>query len=110
KTIADCISIHPNQPAINVQTWFTAQYKPTPTIIEAAQALYAQHEVTDIAQSGAGKEELGETTNRLNEIIEEAKNCSHKTICFVTGVPGAGKTLVGLKLATSRSNKKREDH
>lgn len=81
--------------------WERAPYHPTPTIIEAARALYAGHQVEEIARSEAG-ENLARTSQRLLEIVNQAAQSRHKAICFVTGVPGAGKTLVGLNLATRR--------
>ncbi|MEY4763067.1 MAG: hypothetical protein RLZZ200_2923 [Pseudomonadota bacterium] len=80
--------------------WAQAPYKPTPTIIEAARALFANHAVEAIARHDAGAENLRTTSKRLEELIYEAKRDSKKVICFVTGVPGAGKTLVGLNVAT----------
>jgi hypothetical protein len=88
------------------QQWFASSYRPTPTIIEAARALYAQHSVEDIARYDAGAENLRLTSARIEEIVEDAKAKRRKAICFVTGVPGAGKTLVGLNVATRR----REEH
>lgn len=82
--------------------WSQSGYQPTPTIVEAAQALYRNHDVSEIARSGADAENLGHTTDRINELIESAKSNSRKAICFVTGVPGAGKTLAGLNIATTR--------
>ncbi|CAA9354274.1 MAG: FIG01059588: hypothetical protein [uncultured Chloroflexia bacterium] len=81
--------------------WANAPYRPTPTIVEAAQALYAQHSVYDIARSDAEAENLGITTDALRDVITSSRLTGRKSICFVTGVPGAGKTLVGLNLATS---------
>lgn len=86
------------------------RYKPTPTIIEAAQALYAKHDVKDIARSDAGAVNLAETVARINEIIHESRIQKKKSICFVTGVPGAGKTLVGLNVATMHNNPEDEEH
>lgn len=83
-------------------SWSTAPYRPTPTIIEAARALYGQHSVEAIARSDAGAQNLRVTSGRIEELAEDAKRHSRKTICFVTGVPGAGKTLVGLNVATQR--------
>ena len=57
---------------------------------------------SEIARSGADAENLGRTTDRINELIENAKESDRKVICFVTGVPGAGKTLAGLNIATTR--------
>jgi hypothetical protein len=83
------------------EDWVKRTYKPTPTIIEAAQALYANHSVEDIARNDAGAKNLTFTLTRIQEIIHRAHLHGRKTICFVTGVPGAGKTLVGLNVATS---------
>lgn len=88
--------------ALDEQVWARAPYRPTPTIVEAARALYAQHSVEAIASFDAGKQNLGITSLHIEELLEEAKACQRKVICFVTGVPGAGKTLVGLNLATRR--------
>jgi hypothetical protein len=85
--------------------WARAPYQPTPTIIEAAQALYAHHSVDAIARHDAGARNLGITSKRVEEIIDVARTTGRKAIVFVTGVPGAGKTLVGLNVAT----RKRDD-
>ena len=94
----------PPQPAIN-STWAIGRYSPTPTIIQAASALYAQHNVTDITRCDAG-ENLHATTDFILRVIEDAKANHKKSICFVTGVPGAGKTLVGLNVAMKQFEKK----
>lgn len=80
--------------------WAKGAYRPTPTIIEAARALYAQHSVEAIARYDAGAENLRVTSRRIDELVDEAMIKQQKVICFVTGVPGAGKTLVGLNVAT----------
>ena len=90
--------------------WISSEYFPTPTIIEAAQALYTNHSVMDIARNDAGAKNLTLTTNALNEIISFSKQNHRKSICFVTGVPGAGKTLVGLNLGIQKSDLIKEDH
>lgn len=87
-------------PTIDPLQWLTASYRPTPTIIEAARALYAQHSVEAIARHDAGAENLRVTSRHIEGIVAEAKRLRQKVICFVTGVPGAGKTLVGLNVAT----------
>lgn len=89
--------------SINQSQWEQAPYKPTPTIIEAARALYAHHGVQAIKAFDAGKQNLGVTSRRIEELIEEAKAKNRKIICFLTGVPGAGKTLVGLNVATQHA-------
>lgn len=86
--------------AIDHQNWALGRYSPTPTIIEAATALYNQHSVENISRRDASARNLKFTTGAVTNIIANAKANSEKAICFVTGVPGAGKTLVGLDIAT----------
>src|SRR6266496_843486 len=88
--------------AVDAQVWSRASYHPTPTIVEAARSLYAQHSVEAIARFDAGAQNLHVTSRRIEELVDEAQAKRRKRICFVTGVPGAGKTLVGLNLATRR--------
>lgn len=92
--------------AIDVHEWENGRYCPTPTIIEAAMALYGGHAVSEISRSDAGATNLRRTSKLLSEIIADAKRESKKMICFVTGVPGAGKTLVGLDIATKHIDKR----
>jgi predicted metalloenzyme YecM len=80
--------------------WERGSYCPTPTIIEAAMALYNGHSVSDISRSDASAINLSDTSDAISGIIRFSKENSQKSICFVTGVPGAGKTLVGLNIAT----------
>lgn len=81
-------------------TWGRAPYQPTPTIIQAARALYARHSVEAITRNDAGARNLAITSRRVEEVIENAQTTRTKAIVIVTGVPGAGKTLVGLDIAT----------
>jgi hypothetical protein len=89
-------------PQIDAEAWGSAPYHPTPTIIEAARALYARHSVDAISRRDAGARNLRLTSVGIEEIIENAHSNCEKSIVFVTGVPGAGKTLVGLNVATRR--------
>ncbi|EKE29587.1 MAG: hypothetical protein ACD_2C00141G0009 [uncultured bacterium (gcode 4)] len=90
--------------------WSLSRYKPTPTIIEAAQALYRWHNVQEISRSDSGAINLSSTTNCLNEIIDLSKRKNNKSICFVTWVPGAGKTLAGLNIANERKKIAEDEH
>jgi len=90
--------------------WSQSGYRPTPTIVEAALALYRQHDVKEITRSEAGADNLGLTAARVDQIIEHAKSANRKVICFITGVPGAGKTLAGLNIATSRAAQHSDEH
>ena len=85
--------------------WAISRYSPTPTIIEAASALYNNHSVKDISRSDASAENLTVTCEFISSVVERAKREHFKAICFVTGVPGAGKTLVGLNIATQQFEK-----
>jgi len=87
---------------IDINQWSNSVYKPTPTIIEAARALYMGHNVQEISRSDSGAINLTKTTDCLNDIIDNSKRNERKSICFVTGVPGAGKTLAGLNIANTR--------
>ena len=78
--------------------WDDSPYRPVPTIIEAATGLYAGHQVTEIAHSHAGAINVTTTADRLVQIIQQAKRQHERVVCFVTGVPGAGKTLAGLSV------------
>ncbi|NCT67921.1 MAG: DUF2075 domain-containing protein [Rhodanobacteraceae bacterium] len=91
-------------PPIDRAHWERGRYRPTPTIVEAARALYAGHAVEDISRYDAGAENLAVTSRRLGEIIEQARAHGRKAVCFVTGVPGAGKTLVGLDVANKHTD------
>jgi len=85
--------------------WESGRYRPTPTIIEAAMALYNHHSVDDISRSDASAINLSRTSKVVSDIIRESKEKRQKSICFVTGVPGSGKTLVGLNIATKHIDK-----
>lgn len=87
---------------IDPQQWENSEYRPTPTVIEIAQALYAGQDVQEISRSHAGATNLTLTTAAVLNQIEQAKARGHKVICFVTGVPGAGKTLAGLNVVHNR--------
>lgn len=95
---------------IDATAWSQSGYLPTPTIVEAALALYRHHDVKEITRSEAGADNLGVTASRVEKIIEDAKLHNRKAICFITGVPGAGKTLAGLNIATSRTEKHSDEH
>lgn len=90
--------------------WVSGRYKPTPTIVEAASALYGQHSVADLSRSDAGAKNLSVTSTTVSQLIQRAKDRHRKAICFITGVPGAGKTLVGLDVATKHMEASSELH
>jgi DUF2075 family protein len=86
--------------AVDSKLWEESGYKPTPTIIEATLALYSGHSVTELSRSDATAENISHTSNAIARIVDKSRSESKKSIVIVTGVPGAGKTLVGLNVAT----------
>jgi hypothetical protein len=97
-------------PTIDLQDWMAKAYKPTPTIIQAAEILYQTHSVVDISRSDADAVNLQETSASVSTAIDRARANHNKAICFVTGVPGSGKTLAGLNIATRRSDEHSDEH
>lgn len=104
-TINEVLSFFNDGNNIDVHSYVSRSYSPTPTIVEAAIKLYNNHNVEEITRNDAEATNLSLTTNYISETIEYAKANDKKIICFVTGVPGAGKTLVGLKVATELLDK-----
>ncbi len=92
----------PNEEPVS-SDWTISPYSPTPTIIEAAKTLYENHNVEDITRHEADKVTTDRTIKYILDVIQKSKNNKEKSICFVTGVPGAGKTLVGLDVAVKQT-------
>ena len=97
--LSDILGKESNNQTIDPKDWIYSRYSPTPTIIQAASALYMNHSVEDITKHEADKAGIDSCTQFILDVIRESKEKRQKSICFVTGVPGAGKTLVGLNVA-----------
>lgn len=96
------IKEYPNEPDID-DRWIISPYAPTPTIIEAARSLYENHTVENITRHEADNVSTDRTIAYILDVIHKSKVNNRKSICFVTGVPGAGKTLVGLDVAIKQT-------
>ena len=83
--------------------WVISPYAPTPTIVEAAKTLYESHSVENITRHEADNVSTDKTIKYILDVIQRSKANGEKSICFVTGVPGAGKTLVGLDVAVKQT-------
>ena len=99
--VLDDIKCQP-QPTYDDDIWAKSGYSPTPTIIEAAIALYEENTVEDITKHSG---DIDKASTELNLIIDYCRENSRKAICFITGVPGAGKTLIGLNTAIDQFNR-----
>ncbi len=106
--IKDVLNRFPNEPSIDTR-WIISPYAPTPTIIEAARSLYENHSVEDITRHEADDVFTDRTINYILKVIKESKEQRKKSICFVTGVPGAGKTLVGLDVAIKQTYQDKDE-
>lgn len=102
KLIEQVIEKYPTEKLID-KNWIISPYAPTPTIIEAAKTLYESHSVEDITRHEADEVSTDRTIAYILDVIKKSKTDGEKSICFVTGVPGAGKTLVGLDVAVKQT-------
>lgn len=100
--IMDVLQHFPEEVPVN-DNWIISPYAPTPTIIEAARTLYESHSVEDIVRHEADDVTTDQTIAYILDVIHKSKENGEKSICFVTGVPGAGKTLVGLDVAVKQT-------
>jgi hypothetical protein len=110
RSLIDGICARSAFPTLDIDEWMVKGYKPTPTIVEAAEILYRTHSVTEISRSDAGAKNLQETNASVSAVIDRARLSRKKAICFVTGVPGSGKTLAGLNISTRRSEEHHDEH
>jgi hypothetical protein len=104
KAFSQVLSIVDHHPQTTQEddSWAKSGYSPTPTIIEAAIALYEENSVEDITRHGG---DIDKASEELTKIIDYCRDNNRKAICFITGVPGAGKTLIGLNTAIDQFNK-----
>ncbi len=93
---------HVGETQLSISTWNVGEYRPVPTIVEAAIGMFAEMQVEDIAKAGCDPINLTATIDTIRRIVKESEEKKKKTVCFVTGVPGAGKTLAGLQVVHDR--------
>ena len=103
--VAELIGLYGTDDALDFDRWFNSPYHPTPTIIAAAVEAYTTHNISEIANSEAGQSDIDACEAEIEKVIEYARTNQKKCVCFVTGVPGAGKTLVGLDVVAKNLNK-----
>jgi Uncharacterized conserved protein (DUF2075) len=109
-TVLNLLSTALPRVELDADAWINSTYHPTPTIVEAAQALYKGHKVEEISRSDAGAINLTKTCSHVSRIIDDAKVNNKKVICLITGTAGAGKSLAGLNIATERMRYLENEH
>ncbi|MBQ3366001.1 MAG: DUF2075 domain-containing protein [Acidaminococcaceae bacterium] len=103
--VSSIVDLYGDDKVIDFEKWFNSPYYPTPTIVAAAVEAYSSHNLSQIAQSEAGQENINLCEEKINEVINKTQTNKRKCVCFVTGVPGAGKTLVGLDVVAKNMDK-----
>jgi len=106
--IQNILNQYPNETPVD-DRWTISPYAPTPTIVEAARSLYENHSVEDITRHEADNASTDRTIEYILSVIRDSEEKHKKSICFVTGVPGAGKTLVGLDVAIKQTYRGESD-
>ncbi len=109
-TVLNLLSTALPKVGLDTDAWINSTYHPTPTIVEAAQALYKGHKVEEISRSDAGAINLTKTCSHVSRVIDDAKVNNKKVICLITGTAGAGKSLAGLNIATERMRYLENEH
>jgi len=109
-TVLNLLSTDLPKVELDTDAWINSTYHPTPTIVEAAQALYKGHKVEEISRSDAGAINLTKTCSHVSRVIDDAKANNKKVICLITGTAGAGKSLAGLNIATERMRYLENEH
>ena len=82
--------------ACDVEDWINSKYQPLPTIVEAARLFWEGAELPNIKRAHAGTN-LDEALACLKSIAIDAEQKKKNVLALVTGVPGAGKTFLGLQ-------------
>ena len=103
--VAELTGLYGSDDEIDFEKWFNSPYHPTPTIIAAAVEAYTTHDISEIANSEAGQSDIDSCEAEIERVIDYARSNKKKCVCFVTGVPGAGKTLVGLDVVARNLHK-----
>jgi hypothetical protein len=79
-----------------IDDWITSMFSPSSSILDATLSLYGNHDVSAIAEHAAPVEEIAASTVEIRSLASSALSRGETLLVFLTGAPGAGKTLVGL--------------
>ena len=97
-TLAKLLKLRKGSHQLDRQTWITSRFKPSSSILDAAISLYGQHDVSAISQHALPTKIIAECVDELQKIVTDVREQKQKRVIFISGAPGAGKTLVGLQL------------
>ncbi len=86
---------------LDAGAWRVAPYRPVPSVLEAAAMLFDRHRSAEMTAARADAPNLTRTTAAIRAAIDHARQHGERLVVFVTGIPGAGKTLCGLNIAFS---------
>lgn len=99
QALEDALTMRRSQATVTCSSWLESRFSPSSTILDAAISLYGQHDVSAIEEHAAPAKRIQDCTEEVAQHIITAKTEKRNRIIFVSGTPGAGKTLVGLNLA-----------
>jgi len=100
--LAAILDGQPNGNSIDLEDWLEGDYAPLPTLIAAAKMIFNNERLPAIKR--AESYGVASAVLRLKEIAQWAEDNSGRALAFVSGVPGAGKTLVGLQFVYDKSD------
>jgi hypothetical protein len=83
---------------VSLTTWINSPFRPSSSILDATLSLYGNHDVVAIQEHAAPKAAIDASVKEIREHIDSALNQGKYHIVFLSGAPGAGKTLVGLDI------------
>ncbi|HEY4433556.1 MAG TPA: DUF2075 domain-containing protein [Candidatus Cybelea sp.] len=91
----DALAKRPPSPPPNIKEWLNAEYVPLPSLVASARSIFEHEDLPRIKRAESAG--IPQALDALRTIAEHAKDHDERHIAFVTGVPGAGKTLLGLQ-------------
>lgn len=100
--IAAILDNNPEESVIDLKDWLNGDYAPLPTLIAAAKMIFNNERLPAIKR--AESYGVAKAVSKLKEIAQWAEENSGRALAFVSGVPGAGKTLVGLQFVYDKSD------
>lgn len=93
--LVERITSERRQPVIERAAFLSEDaYRPLPTLVEAARELFRSGSLRTIHRAHAA---TGPSLDEISRIVHQAALTKSRHLILLTGVPGAGKTLVGLQ-------------